>query len=582
MPTLTPVDSDPFAGQPAGAGGPKLTPVDHDPFAQQTKEQPHTTFSGLAASAARGLAAPAAGMLAGAGLGAATGGPPGAAAGALAVGGTELALYTWNTVARQLGLPQAITPQEATDKLFDFIGVKRPSTGLERETQAIAGGAGGAASQALGAAEIAASSAPGLAKSVAEQAAKAPVAQAVTGGASGAGAQTAAELGAGPLGQAAAGMITATASGAVPGRVGKVVSPEARELLDAKVKLTPGQVLGGVAKRAEEGFKRIPITGSKIRSAETEAIDSFNLATANKALEPIGAVIPDGITGRDIIAGGQKALSDAYDSVVPHLSFKPDKTFRDNVMSVVNKSVATMPDAEQKQFEALILRINQRLDNNGGVLAGDNLKVTQEELTHFADIYKKGVGSQRQLGEAVDDLNDHLRTAIEDQNPGYGQFLRDIDSAYAMFVRLDRASTASAVAGGRYTPGQLLQAIKAEEPTVRKRGFARGDALLQDWGQTAYDVMGNKMPDSGSPEGGLWAGLGLSAAAPWAIPKAALGIAATSLPYAKPVRSLVRKAANLPVPSLNLPVAPLPFPVVEGIMSTVSPAENANKALGGQ
>jgi len=172
-----------------------------------------TSVGGLAASATRGVAPYAAGAGIGAGIGALAGGVgaiPGAAVGAGAVALADTAIGIWNPIAERLGLPRAGTAQEATDKLLDFVGEKRPETGIERETEALTGGAAGALSGA-GAARQAAQSLTGTAGGVAKQLAARPVGQAVSGASGAVASQTAAELGAGQTTQQIAGLIGSAA-----------------------------------------------------------------------------------------------------------------------------------------------------------------------------------------------------------------------------------------------------------------------------------------------------------------------------------------------------------------------------------
>lgn len=523
MPTLTEVQSDPFAA-PTGA---KLTPVDRDPFAGDGA----TTPSGLAASAARGMAPYAAGALAGGAIG----GPPGAAVGAGAVGLTQLALGLYNPIARHFGLTEAVSPQEATDKLMDLVGVKRPSTSAERVAESAASGVASAAGPALAAGEVAANTASPMIKGIAEKLAHRPVAQAVAGGTSGAASQEAAEHGAGPIGQTVAGMAGAAAPAVIGKTLGAAIAPKisakAQELLDAGIQLTPGQIAGTIPKRAEEAAKSIPVSGSMIRAAEGRTLDSFNQATANKALEPIGITVPKDATGNDIVRFGQQQLSSAYNNLLSQMSFRSDQRFQSDV-SRLQSMIRTLPDERQTQFQRIYGSLAQRIAPTGTML-GENLKIAQSELKTLSTMYKKSpLAGEQQLGHAIDALEDSVNEALRRQNPAQAKELDSIDASYAMFVRLERAASAAPTQAGRFTPGQLLGAIKAEEPSIRKRGFARGDGLLQKWGQTAYDVIGNRMPDSGTPERMMWdiggaAGLGL------VDPKLLGAMAATSVPYTK-------------------------------------------------
>ena len=159
-----------------------------------------TTAPGLAASFARGAAPYAVG----AGVGAAIGGPPGAAAGVLLTGGAQTVLGLYDMLAGPMGWPRAATPQDATDRVLTHLGIKQPSTGAERVSEAVGGGVGGAGSEAVAAGTLAETAATPALKSGLELISRAPARQAVSGGLQGAGAQTAAEMGAGPTGQLAA------------------------------------------------------------------------------------------------------------------------------------------------------------------------------------------------------------------------------------------------------------------------------------------------------------------------------------------------------------------------------------------
>lgn len=218
-------DDDPFAKfSSGGAARPTsaapTAPDADDPFAKfpspserrsaAAAQAPSTTAGGLAGSITRGFAP----IATGAAVGGVVGGPPGAVAGAGAVGLTELATALYNPLAERFGWPKSVTPQEMTDRVLDVLGVKRPSTGLERIAETTAGGAAGAGSAALAAGEFAESAAGPVVRGVARKLAEAPVAQAVSGATGGAAGQMAAEAGAGPFGQSVAstigGMLGAT------------------------------------------------------------------------------------------------------------------------------------------------------------------------------------------------------------------------------------------------------------------------------------------------------------------------------------------------------------------------------------
>jgi len=144
----------------------------------------------------------------------------------------------------------------------------------------------------------------------------------------------------------------------------------------------------------------------------------------------------------------------------------------------------------------------------------------------------------------VEAIDDAIRDAITRQNPNYGQRLQDIDTAYAMFVRVENAAARRVGSDGRFTPADLLQAIKSEEKSVRKRAFARGDSLMQGWGETANRVIPSRLPDSGTPERRSMLGAAAMGALGVLNPKILGGIAAATTPYTKPGLAAARAYAQ--------------------------------------
>jgi len=66
-----------------------------------------------------------------------------------------------------------------------------------------------------------------------------------------------------------------------------------------------------------------------------------------------------------------------------------------------------------------------------------------------------------------------------------------VNSGYAMFTRIEDAAANKAVGGheGVFETGDLMTAVRKGDRSVRKGAFARGDALMQDWAETAHSVL---------------------------------------------------------------------------------------------
>ena len=69
---------------------------------------------------------------------------------------------------------------------------------------------------------------------------------------------------------------------------GAVRTPEAQLLADEGVRLTPGQSLGGTAHTLEDASTHIPMLGNAIKGRQTDAMEDFNRAFYNRALQPLG------------------------------------------------------------------------------------------------------------------------------------------------------------------------------------------------------------------------------------------------------------------------------------------------------
>jgi hypothetical protein len=239
------------------------------------KVPPSTSLGGMAASASRGVGPYAAGALAGGALAAPTGVgiPVGAAAGVGAVGLAQLTEMLYNPLAEKMGWPKAATPQEMTDKVFDFVGVRRPSTGVERTVEAAAGGAAGGFSTTL-AAKTLEPVASGLSKLILGQLGQRPVMQAASGASSGVAANTTAELGGGPIAQTAAGLAGGLAPAAIPRKVSPSIRADRRieDAMNLSVKsgeVSPQEVVDAL--RTAHGFGK-PATIGDAGGGEARAL----------------------------------------------------------------------------------------------------------------------------------------------------------------------------------------------------------------------------------------------------------------------------------------------------------------------
>jgi hypothetical protein len=324
--------------------------------------------------------------------------------------------------------------------------------------------------------------------------------------------------------------------------------PAARLLVNEGVELTPGQMAGGMAKRAEDAMSSLPVLGSAMQAGMRRSIETFNRAAINRPLSEIGAALPRGLNaGRDAIEWAQQRISQAYDRLLPTLQWRADRQFLNDTGNL-RTLVSEMPQAQRDQFEAILRnRVGQRIMGTGG-MDGRTFKQVESELTAMIGPLRSSQdAAQKQLGSALGEVRDIMRSTLERSNPGSADTLASINRAYAGLSRVEDASMRRATPDGIFTPGDLTQAVKAAaRRTGNRKSFAAGNAAMQDLAEAAQDVLPSTIPNSGTPERAMWAMLagGGGASALLSNPAPAIAAGAAALPYTSPGMSLLRNYAT--------------------------------------
>lgn len=295
--------------------------------------------------------------------------------------------------------------------------------------------------------------------------------------------------------------------GAGIGKAADVALPKATEaakvLLKEGLPLTPGQTVGGMTRRAEERLTSVPVVGDIIRSAEDRVISSFNRATMNKAIAPIGKNVPKNLEGQEAFAFAKNQIDEAYEDVIPKLKISDVQPLEDAVLGIVAKN----EDLPEEMADTLLKKIDKNLIGRvkDGEIAGQTLKDAESALGEEAiNLSRSSDAFQRQMGQALFDVQTALRKTLADQNPDAKE-LQKVNKAFAQLVPVQEAALAATVREGRFTPAQLLRGIKKADKSRRKTKVAKGEAPLQEFGQQAQDVISRTVPDSGTPERAMMA-----------------------------------------------------------------------------
>ena len=294
----------------------------------------------------------------------------------------------------------------------------------------------------------------------------------------------------------------------IRGAVAPRVSDYVRRLTNAGVELTPGQVLGGAAKRLENVATSIPFVGDAIRGAQRRGMGTFNRATVNRALAPIGKALPDTVKeGNEAVRFAGNALSQEYDNVLANLNGNVDNTFVTRLGAI--RSRANLPEEELAQFNDIVKReigaLFPRPGGGGNQARASGTAFTGRQLNQVRDRLDK-VGSalrantqnpySRALGEAIGDVREQVMSLARRQNPDAADRLRALDKGWSELIRVERAATNATE--GVFTPGQYSTAVRQSDRSVRKRAVARGEALAQDFADAARSTLPSNVPDSGT------------------------------------------------------------------------------------
>lgn len=313
------------------------------------------------------------------------------------------------------------------------------------------------------------------------------------GGVQGAGKSTSEENLAGDV---VAGTLTGGGIGAGLGTVGAAIAPQlqkgAAELQREGVPMTLGSAFGGATQGIEQAAESIPLVGQLVSGARRQQYEAFNKAAFNRALKEIDPKIkvPSDMPLREAADFTYAQISNKYTNLYPKIKLTYNKTL-DKQFNALQKKHNELGD-KSEQFKTTLENFQNRLKDKS--LSGGQIKALKEDLRTLTDAYQGSVGSEKLLGDAYNDLENSIMMSVRNQNPKFAKELKQADTAYATYKKVENAAASAKGAEGVFTPAQLETAIKQGN----KSQYARGKALLQDLSNAGYDVLGNKVPDSGT------------------------------------------------------------------------------------
>jgi len=281
-------------------------------------------------------------------------------------------------------------------------------------------------------------------------------------------------------------------------KIAPTISREAQALIKKGIPVTPGQLFGGGAKRAEEMLTSVPIMGQGIIRAQQRAMRAFPASMYNDALKPIGVKIPTDLPPRAAYNKAKAEFNKRYTKVLEGVEINVTDDLVNDIARVADDVRATLPAQQAKTFDDAI---QSQIFNRA---VGDKLtgKAIQDIQKNFGrEAYKYGTapgasGYDRALAEAFDAVDEKMMDVLAKYAPQKATELKQINKAYSNFKPLERA--AAGAEESAFTPAQALRAARAE--ARRQQGArAAGEARMQRQAELAKRVIGTEVPDSATP-----------------------------------------------------------------------------------
>lgn len=276
------------------------------------------------------------------------------------------------------------------------------------------------------------------------------------------------------------------------------ISAKAKELLKQGVRLTPGRMAGGWVAAYEDKMSSAPIMGGRVTQAQYTAVDDYNRAIWNQVLRPIGLRLPDDVpTGVQAADWVGDAISRHYDDVLLKVKGQLDPQFRQE-LATIQRMGATLPKVGPQLNSILRDEVTGKFTRQG-LASGHTVKEIESTLGRLARGYLSDPSyDARRLGGALSEAQAALRRMLMRVNPPHAPELARTNTAFARMLRAEKAAAKAGSSGGVFSPIQFSQSVRELDPTRGKRAFARGRAMMQPMATAGTEVLGKKVPDSGT------------------------------------------------------------------------------------
>lgn len=291
--------------------------------------------------------------------------------------------------------------------------------------------------------------------------------------------------------------------------------------------------------RGEEWWTRHPLLGANIIAARERAVQEHAWAQLNDARTPVGLpkIEPGKMTWHDAIKDTEAKLKLQYNNLLGRTNGLPNAwspgqgfpvSFSSELTGVLNDAKVGHPGTDYrplrtvqyKRLEAITRDIHAHfrdvrpksmkpgMTRYDQEITGESLKKIQTLLRDEKELANASRDpAYKDMVPYIKRLQDAYQKMIERSNPGAATELKNLDMAYSQLkIVMDAATHGGAASkAGFFSPAQTLRSV--EKRARRRLGQSEGDAMLargeaqgQPLAEAAQRVLGNRVPNSGTPE----------------------------------------------------------------------------------
>lgn len=327
---------------------------------------------------------------------------------------------------------------------------------------------------------------------------------------------------------------------AIPFPGAKKAPSEMGELVEQGLKPTIGQAVGPKAALAESKLTSIPVLGGGIRRAQRAATESANTIAYNEILKPYGETVGE-FTGHNAIKHVRNVLAEKFNEVIPDAPVPVGADFANGVESIKDMA-SQLPDDIYNTFRKVANKWVGYVSKNlrDGKVDPEVAHEAWMGLKEQASTYINQPGAEGKLGKRLYEVADEVENLMSRASPKFAKEADELNKAWGKMLRVSRAAGATGAKEGIWTPAQLKAAARSMDLGRQKRGFAEGEAVMQDMAEKLQRNVGNAYPDTGTVGRGMLDTLLLGGAgylSPWA----AAGVGAGRAMYTKPINDALAR-----------------------------------------